>query len=417
MKIENIKRIPLSRPDISRVEKDLVNAVLDSPNLSLGPRLTEFESDFARYLGVNHAIAVSSGTAGLHLAIKSLGIGENDAVITTPFSFVASANCMLFERATPIFVDIEATSLNIDAEKIRKYLETECETDRVSGKIKDKTSGKFIKAILPVHVFGVPCEMEPIMNLAEEFHLYVIEDACEAIGAEYDQQKVGTIGNLGVFAFYPNKQMTTGEGGMIVTPDENLAALCRSYRNQGRDTGNGWLAHNRLGYNYRLGELSCALGIAQLSRIEEILYKRKKVAEQYCARLEEWVRIPDASSRAKRSWFAFVVCLPKAYTKNDRDAILHALAANNIECNNYFPPIHLQPLYLEKFGYQKGDFPVTESISERTVALPFFNNLQNWEIDFVVNIFQQLLVKNHFENDKPVAIENEEKEKSMLAMT
>jgi len=381
--------IPLSRPDISPLEIDSVLEVLKTPYLSLGPKLPEFEQKFAEYVGSEYAVAVSSGTAGLHLAIKSLGIGLNDAVITTPFSFVASANCILFEGATPIFIDIEENTLNLDINKVKEYLEKSCYSS--SGKLFDQKTGKCVKAILPVHVFGQPCEMVEIMELAHEFNLYVIEDACEAIGAEVDGKKVGTFGNLGVFAFYPNKQMTTGEGGMIVTDDENLTNLLRSLRNQGRGHHGGWLAHDQLGYNYRLSDLNCALGIAQLSRIEEILEKRKKVASLYNAKLNGIVKAPGTNSGFRKSWFVYVVCLSAEYTQKARDAILDGLSKNNIGCNNYFPPIHLQPYYKKKFGYKEGDFPITERISERTIALPFYNNLTEEDISLVVDSFKGLL--------------------------
>ncbi len=327
---------------------------------------------------------MSSGTGGLHLALLGLNIGADDAVITTPFSFIASANCILFVGATPLFVDIEPTTYNIDPEKIENYIEHNCTRHETTGTLVDKKTGKHVKAILPVHVFGQPCDMKKIMQLADNYNLHVIEDACEAIGAEYEGQKAGTFGNAGVFAFYPNKQMTTGEGGMIVTNDEKTAFLCRSMRNQGRDEGGGWLAHTRLGYNYRLSDISCALGIAQLERIEEILEKRKLAASTYNNLLKDIVQVPATIEGFKRSWFVYVVCLPDKYSREDRDQILVELAKQNIGCSNYFPPIHLQPFYREQFGCSAGDYKITEHISERTIALPFHNNLKHEEIMYVV---------------------------------
>jgi len=377
-------KIPLSRPDITEKEINAVIEVLKTPYLSLGPKLKEFEDKFAKYIGTKHAIAVSSGTAGLHLALLSLNVGENDAVITTPFSFIASANCILYVRATPIFVDIDPNTYNIDPDKIEKYIENNCSWDKNDKFLIDLKTGKRVKAILPVHIFGLPCEMDRIMQTAEKYNLYVIEDACEAIGAEIEGKKIGTFGDIATFAFYPNKQMTTGEGGMIVTNNEKIAQLCRSLRNQGRDSNGGWLAHKRLGYNYRISDIGCALGIAQLERIEDILKKREKIASQYNELLKHLVIIPKTLSGIKRSWFVYVICLPDQYTKKDRYDILIKLKNNGISCSNYFPPIHLQPFYKEILGYSEGNFKITEYISQRTIALPFYNNLDNKEIYFIV---------------------------------
>ncbi len=373
--------IPLSSPDITDLERRYVLEVLNTPNLSLGPKLPEFEARFAKYVGTKYAVAVNSGTSGLHCCVRAMGIGDGDLVITTPFSFVASANCILFERAQPVFVDIDPLTYNIDTTKVE-------ETIRGLG---PQISN--LKALLPVHVFGQPCDMKNINEIAKQYNLKVIEDACEALGAEYYSQKVGTFGDCGVFAFYPNKQMTTGEGGIIVTNDENIASLCRSLRNQGRDDNSGWLAHARLGYNYRLSDINCALGLAQLERIDEMLTKRSQVAEMYNQRLKD-VKVIKAPSLAKgitMSWFVYVVLLDEGYQQEDRDKILLALREKGVGCNNYFSPVHLQPFYRNLFGYKKGDFPVTESISARTIALPFYNNLQEQQIDYVAESLKTLL--------------------------
>lgn len=382
--------IPLALPDVTEREINSVLEVLRTPYLSLGPKLIEFEHRFANYVGARYAVAVNSGTAGLHLAIKSLGIGERDAVITTPFSFVASANCILFERATPVFVDVEESTFNIDPDKIAEYITNHC-IRTGSGKIIDRGTGKEIKAILPVHVFGHPCRMDRIMEIADRHNLFVVEDACEAIGALFGERKVGTIGNAGVFAFYPNKQITTGEGGMIVTNSPKIAEICKSLRNQGRDGKSAWLNHSRIGYNYRLSDINCALGLAQLERLPEILRKRARVAAEYNIRLKDYVNIPTTQAGVEKSWFTYVICLPEKYTQTMRDEILQQLCRKGIGCNNYFPPIHLQPVYRRMFGYQRGDFPVTESISERTIALSFHNNLQDHEIDYVVDCLTNIL--------------------------
>ena len=360
-------RVPLSRPDITEQDIQAVVNVLRSPFLSLGPKVEEFERKLASYVGRRYAVAVSSGTGGLHLAVKALGIGEGDEVITTPFSFVSSANCMLFERARPVFADIDPTTLNIDVEKIE---------ERIT---------KRTKALLPVHVFGRPCNMKAIGEIARRHRLAIIEDACEALGASLDGKKVGTFGSSAVFAFYPNKQMTTGEGGIIVTDNRRMAELCRSLRNQGRGGSGRWLTHTRLGYNYRITDIQCALGISQLKRLDGILEKRNKVAEYYRKRLSpvEGVMTPAPAEGGTISWFVFVVLLGDGYGQRERNLLMGLLEDAGIETNNYFPPIHLQAFYRKTFGYRRGDFPITEAVSERTIALPFHTNLSRREIDYV----------------------------------
>lgn len=411
-------KIPLSSPDINDLEKSRVMEVLNTPNLSLGPKLREFENKFADFIGCKYAVAVNSGTSGLHLCVRALDIRDGDNVITSPFSFIASANCILFERANPVFVDIDEITLNIDINQLEE-------------KIRElRSADKNLKAILPVHMFGRPCEMDEIMELASRHGLYVIEDACEAVGAEYltensqllsggsvgfsksqkqgpnqdDQsfksiesgkiwEKVGTFGECGVFAFYPNKQMTTGEGGMIVTDDEKIYKLCRSMRNQGRSEDGAWLQHERLGFNYRISDINCALGIAQLERIDEILAKRERVARNYNERLNdvEELILPHFEENKKISWFVYVVRLAGRFSQEDRDLVLRQLKEKGIGCSNYFSPIHLQPFYREMFGYKKGDFPVTERVSERTIALPFYNNLKEEEIDYVCETLKAII--------------------------
>ncbi len=402
-------KIPLSSPDITDLEKSRVMEVLNTPNLSLGPKLEEFEKKFADYIDSKFAIAVNSGTSGLHLSIKALNLGEGARVITTPFSFISSANCILFERANPVFVDIDENSLNIDMNKVENKIK------------KLRATNSNLKAILPVHIFGRPCEIKDIMRLAKKYDLKVIEDAAEALGAEYQIEnlkgeiqkskliknknndenyiknnlwkKVGTIGDCSVFAFYPNKQITTGEGGMIVTDDENIYRLCRSMRNQGRSDNESWLQHERLGYNYRLSDINCALGIAQLERIDEILAKRERVARLYNERLKkiEELIIPQLENNKKISWFVYVVRLTDKYSMEDRDLILNKLREKGIGCSNYFTPIHLQPFYRKMFGYKKGDFPITEKISERTIALPFYNNLREKQIDYICENLKKII--------------------------
>jgi perosamine synthetase len=351
------ERIEMSRPDIGEADIDAVVAVLRSGRLSLGPVLDRFEQAFASFIGCGHAIAVSSGTAGLHLCVRAAGLGPGDDVVTSPFSFISSANCLLFEGVKPVFADIDEASLNLDPDAARAAI------------------GSATRGLLPVHVFGQPCAMDPLLDLAGEHGLTVIEDACEAIGAEYRGRKVGTFGSTAVFSFYPNKQMTTGEGAVIVTDDPEAAALIRSLRNQGRSAGGAWLAHERLGYNYRLTDMAAALGLSQLERIEDILSLRAEVADLYRLHLAEipGVRLIEAVEGTTRfSWFAAIVRLDPHV---DRDAVIARLAAQGIPSRAYFAPLHLQPVYRERFGYRPGDFPVTERVARSTLALPFHNRL------------------------------------------
>ncbi|MEW5921576.1 MAG: DegT/DnrJ/EryC1/StrS family aminotransferase [Bacillota bacterium] len=364
--------VPLSSPDITEKEITAVNEVLQTRFLALGPKLVEFEEKMAGCVGRRFGVAVNSGTSGLHLLVRALGIGEGDEVITTPFSFIASANCILFERARPVFVDIDPDTLNINP-----------------GLIDDAITPR-TKAILPVHAFGQPAEMDTIMEIAARHGLKVIEDACEAIGSRYQGEMAGTFGDGAVFAFYPNKQMTTGEGGMIVTDNEEVARLCRSMRNQGRGEGGGWLDHERLGYNYRMDELSAALGLAQLERLPEMLARRAQVAEMYNRRLAELeeVRVPYVSPQVEMSWFVYVVRLSEEI---NRDAVMAHLRFCGVQCRPYFTPIYLQPFYRQMFGYKEGDFPVTEQAGRSVVALPFFNNLTEEQVDYVVRTLKEAI--------------------------
>ena len=368
-------QIYLSRPDITEKEIEAVCSVLRGPNLSLGPKLNKFEQAFAKYIGRKRAVAVSSGTSGLFLCLTACGIKPGDEVITTPFTFVASATTIMMCGAKPVFVDIDPVSLNINP-------------DRIESAITENT-----KAILPVEIFGNPAHFDKICEIAEKHNLPVIEDSCEALGSSLEGKMAGTFGKMSVFAFYPNKQITTGEGGMIATDDDNLADLCISLRNQGRDKNAGWLSHQRLGYNFRLSDINCALGIVQLSRIEEIKSKRSRVAQWYQEMLydDDRLIVPHAAKGIDISWFVFVVRLAESFSRNDRDRILDEMASNGIQVSNYFPPVHLMPFMVEKYGYKKGDFPVTEKVSERTIALPFYNNLSKDEVSLVCKTLKQLL--------------------------
>jgi perosamine synthetase len=360
--------VPLSSPDIGDKEMAAVMEVLSSGALSLGPKLKQFETALAEYIGSRYAVAVNSGTSGLHLCMKAAEIQHGDEVITTPFSFVASANCILFEGGRPVFVDVLPDTYEMDAE-------------RVESAITSRT-----RAILPVHVFGRPCAMAKILEIADRHGLRVIEDACEAIGARIGNTAVGAFGQTGVFAFYPNKQMTTGEGGAIVTDDPEIAALCRSWANQGRGESAAWLQHERLGYNYRISDINCAVGLAQLRRLPEMLAARARVAALYSEMLRDCSQLvlpPPSGPGMEISWFVYVVRLRDEYSQEQRDFVLRELRRRGIACSNYFAPIHLQRFYREAFAYGEGCFPVTERVAQRTIALPFFNRLPESTIEHI----------------------------------
>jgi perosamine synthetase len=378
-------RVPLSAPDIGERELRYVREVLLSGNLSLGPVLRDFEQQFAAMVGRKYAIAVNSGTSALHLCVRALGIGVGDEVITTSFSFVASTNCLLYEGATPVFVDIDPVTLNISVEEIASFLARRCYLDD-RGRTIDRETGRVVKAILPVHVFGLPCDMRPISKLAKAHNLSIIEDSCEAIGAMYYGQQAGTFGEASCFAFYPNKQMTTAEGGMIVTDREDLERLCRSMRNQGRGENGSWLRHERIGYNYRLSDIHCALGLAQLERLPELLTKRAAVADAYKAALasQPYLQTLTEPPFVKRSWFVYIVQLSQDVPRGGRDRILERLRAAGIGCQAYFPAIHRQPFVNEAVHIPLGRLRETEIAANRCLALPFFANLRNEQIGEVI---------------------------------
>ena len=378
-------------PDIGAREIELVTSVLKSGQLSLGPRLAEFERKFAAYAGARYAVAVNSGTSGLHLGVKALGLGVGDEVLTTSFSFVASANCVLYERAVPVFVDIDPVTLNIDPAAISATIARDYAWD--GKRLTNRTSGRVLKAILPVHVFGLPCDMAAIVEVAGAFNLRVIEDACEALGATCLGQPVGTFGDAGVFAFYPNKQMTTAEGGMIVTDDARIAGICRSLRNQGRDDSAGWLRHTQLGYNYRLSDLHCALGIAQLARIGELLSARERIAAEYNRGLTGIPNIvlPDAIPGRKRSWFVYVIRLLGPTASRLRQQLITGLQQRGIASQTYFPAIHRQPYFRDLALGPRRSLPQTESASQSCLALPFFPSMTSDQVDEICGAVREIL--------------------------
>jgi len=414
--------IPLSSPDITDHEIRAVVETLRSGRLSIGPKLEEFERLVGERVNRPHAVGVNSGTSGLHLVLAALGIGPGDEVITPTFSFVASANCIMYVGATPVFVDCDPRTLNMNLEQ-------------VEAAITPKT-----KAIIGVEVFGNPAGMLELAHLAARHEIHLIEDACEGLGGCKGKDPIGRFGRVGVFGFYPNKQITTGEGGMIVTHDDKLADMCRSLRNQGRagtstSTGTGtggmgsssagggiggalpinrvdlqpglgtgmgaalgsWLVHERVGYNFRLSEINAALGIAQMERLDEIIEMRQQVAAAYTRRLlgNPNIIVPTVDTDTIMSWFVYVVRLNDQFTASDRDLILEGMRRHEIGCSNYFPPIHLLPPY-RALGYKPGDFPIAESVSHRTIALPFFNRLTEREIELVCQTLDVMIKRVGF---------------------
>ncbi|MHC4150452.1 MAG: DegT/DnrJ/EryC1/StrS family aminotransferase [Planctomycetota bacterium] len=354
--------IRLAQPDITDKEIEAVCAVLRSRNLSLGPKLVEFENDFAKYIGRKRGVAVNSGTSGLFLCMLALGIGAGDEVITTPFTFIATSNTVMMAGAKPVFVDIDPVNLNIDPANIE-------------SKITDKT-----KAIMPVEVFGNPVGFDKICEIAQKHNLMVIEDSCEALGSALNGKKAGAFGKMSVFAFYPNKQITTGEGGMILTDGDDLADMCVSLRNQGRGKHDAWLSHERLGYNFRLSDINCALGIVQLARIDEIKAKRKQVAKWYQDMLADDDRliVPAEPQGCDISWFVFVVRLVDRFTLDQRDRILQAMTEKGIQAKNYFPPVLF----------------VTEAVCKSTISLPFYNKLSKDQVATVCKALKASMDKH-----------------------
>ena len=354
--------IPLARPVLGEAEEAAVIEVLRSGQLSLGPRVPAFEQAFAARLGVAHACAVSSGTAGLHLALRAAGVGDGDEVVTTPFSFVSSANAAVFERARPVFADIDPRTLNLDP-------------DAAAAALTERTA-----ALLPVHIFGYPADLPAFERLG----LPIVEDACEALGAIHaDGTPVGGRGHPAVFGFYANKQLTTGEGGIVTTADPEVKARIDSERNQGRAPDMGWLDHDRLGFNYRLSDIACAIGLAQLERLDELLAGRARAAALYREALAdvEGLELPcEDAGGDRRGWFVFVVQLPRG---SDRAATIGALRERGVQSKPYLPAIHLMTYYREVFGHREGEFPVCEDVAARSVALPFFPQLAESEVERV----------------------------------
>lgn len=384
-------RVPMSSPDIGAAERDAVARVMDGSYLSNGPVTQEFEEAFARVVGRRFAVSVSSGTSGLHLSVIGAGIGPGDLVITSPFSFVASANVVLYEGAIPVFVDVESSTGNLAADQVAEAVEALKTGGSAAARwlppslreLAPNDFGSRLKAILPIHVFGQAFDADQILAIAANHSLQVIEDACEALGTEHQSGSAGTFGTSSVFAFYPNKQMTTGEGGMIVTDREQDALLFRSLRNQGRDVFDAWLSHSRIGFNYRMDELSAAVGLAQVNRLQELVDKRAQVASWYNESLAgtDGLEIPHVASFTTRmSWFVYVVRVAEASL---RGPLLHELDSKGIPSRPYFPPIHLQPAYRDRFGWDRGSFVTAEDLGARSLALPFSGVMPERDVELV----------------------------------
>lgn len=365
-------KVSLASAELDEEDIQAVIQVLRSGRLALGPKTQEFEQMIADYVGVKYTVAVNSGTSALHLIVRSLGIGPGDEVLVPSFTFASSVNAIIYEGATPVFIDIEPETYNLDI----------CELEK---KITPRT-----KAIMAVDIFGHPSDWDEITKISREHQLRVIDDSCEALGSEYKGRKIGQFGDAAAFAFYPNKQITTGEGGIIVTNNKEIADLCRSMRNQGRGDMGVWLKHERLGYNYRMDEMSAALGVSQLKRIEKFLLKREQVAHWYNERLFglDWVLPPVVKECVRKSWFVYVITLAEGLK---REIVMKELEKQGVPCRAYFSPIHLQPYIKKYLGSVDWHLPITESVAQRTIALPFHNNLKPDEIDFVVNALQKAI--------------------------
>lgn len=386
--------ITMSSPDLTDAERQAVLEVVNTPNLAMGPKNNAFEAAFRAYANSLHAISVNSGTSGLHLCVRAAGIEDGDYVLTTPFSFVASTNVILFERAIPVFVDVDPQTGNMDplqAAQAARDLMSGGSTARKWLPRQGAVDSGRLKALLPIDVFGQPADFDALTPIAQEHQLKVIEDSCEALGAQYKGRIAGMLGDFGVYAFYPNKQITTGEGGLIVTNEEEGGNYMIALRNQGRAPGDTWLQHTHMGYNYRLDEMSAALGLVQMSRLEHLLNTRQQVAEWYAQYLAEidGVEPPYIHPNTTRvSWFVYVVRFAAGI---NRDQMAERLKQRGIPVRPYFLPIHLQPYMVNQFGYQEGDYPVTEDLGKRGLALPFSGKMSEEQVAFVCDTIRELV--------------------------
>ena len=389
--------VPMSCPDLNDEDRQAVIDVLQTSYLSMGPKIEAFEEAVAKYTGARHALGVSSGTTGLHLCVRAADIQPGDYVITSPFSFVSSTNVLLFENAVPVFVDVDPKTGNIDPDKVKQAVNDlkSGNEERTTKWLPRKGAGKSgkLKGLLAVDVFGQPVDYDNLEKITRDNNLFLIEDSCEAMGAEYKHRKAGLFGDFGVFAFYPNKQMTTGEGGMVITNKSAAADLMRALRNQGRAPGDNWLQHTLLGYNYRLNEMSAALGASQMQRIDELISKRETVAQWYNTNLKgiDGVEIPYVSPATTRmSWFVYVIRIGQHF---NRDRTAAKMDAAGIPVRPYFLPIHLQPYMVDRFDYKEGDYPITEDLGRRSLALPFSGLMTEDQVKLVCDKLKTCLCK------------------------
>jgi len=396
-----MKKVTMSSPDLTDADRQAVQEVLNTPNLSMGPKIRAFEDAFRSLTGCKHAIGVNSGTAGLHLCVRAAHIEAGDLVLTTPFSFVSSTNVLLFEKAIPVFVDVDIATGNIDSQKLEQVADDLFRGGKAAQKWLPRhlpkhgweAKGK-LKALLPVDVFGQPADYDLILVTAQRYGLKVIEDSCEALAAEYKGRQAGTLGDMAVFAFYPNKQITAGEGGMIVTDDDQAAELMQALRNQGRAPGDTWLEHTYLGYNYRMDEMSAALGLSQMARLENLLKARQQVADWYAAHLAgiDEIEVPTlVESTTRVSWFVYVI---RVSEEINRDVFAKLLESKGVPVRPYFSPIHLQPYMREMFGYQEGDYPVTEDLGKRSLAIPFSSSMSEEQVVFVCQALAEAIASS-----------------------
>lgn len=376
-----MRNIPLARPDIRPSDIRAVVKVLKSLHLSRGPISVAFEKAFAKYIGTRYAVAVNSGTSALHLALRALGIDEGDHVITTPMSFIASSHAIMFERATPVFVDIEPATLMIDPDLVEKKI------------LELKKRKKRVKAILAVDLFGYLADWERLCAIAKKYKLALIEDSCEALGSRRGRRMAGSFGDVGAFGFYPNKVITTGEGGMLVTNNKEIADVAYSMRNQGIVRGKVWGVYDRLGYNYHLSDINCTLGLAQLKRIQKIIRKRRELAHEYTRQFKKagLVRSPVEQKGTFTNPFVYVIHIPQKYGSSHRDRLIRLLNVRGISTRPYFPAIHLTNFYRRTFGYKQGDFPIAEYFADRGLAIPFYHALTRKDITYIVQAVNEVI--------------------------
>ncbi len=387
--------VPLSRPYKAQRALEYLREVLESPYISTGPFIERFEKRVAEISGAKYAISTSSGTAALHIIVKALGIGAGDDVITTPYSFIATSNVIIYEGATPVFCDVEKEHLNLSVERVKECIQRKYRY--IGGKLVNRETGNTLKAVMPVHIYGYPADMEKFLELKEKYGLFIIEDSAEALGSVIKingrWRMVGTLGDAGVYAFYANKQITTGEGGVIVTSREDIKNLALSLRNQGRSLASEWLLHERIGYNYRMSSVNAALGLSQIELLDEIMKKRRESFNTYIRLLKDVdeIEVFEEEDSVRTNWFVFVIRLKEATL---RDKVAEYMKNKGVATRPYFsPPLHLQPVYKNMLPYKEGDFPISEDAAKRVLALPFYTGISEEEQRYVVKVLKEALSK------------------------